>query len=404
VSHKLESNNIEEHSFDGSVAPWESKSRLQNLNDLRMKSLTLGESLIDFSMINPDLSPNRIFVDKLVQSCLKPHNHHYGVSKGIKKLREAFARKYQKVFSVNIDPSKEICTTFGSKDGLLQVMKACCPKGGRALLIAPVYPTYPALCSYNNISYDVFTADEFNFESIQKLKIKLESNNYDLLLTNFPQNPTGHIVSKNFWSELVSLCRSKKILIVNDFVYAEMVFGSNSAESILSVDTSYSGIVEIYSLSKAYNIPGWRVASLVGDPEIIEKVASIKSYVDYGLFLPLQLAVSQSLDTDEDLVSATRKTYERRAKLLSDGLIKLGWIVSMPRSGASVWAKVPDAYKNLNFHSSFEISESLLTKCSVYSLPGEVFGPNYSQFQRFALVQPEDRIREALIRLESYET
>ncbi len=375
---------------------------IEDLYSERLRLLNAGKEIFDLSMINPDLAPERAIVDKLVQASLKSYNHRYGASKGLKKLRESFALKYKRIFEIDLDPTSSICVTQGCKDAILQVLKVTCCPGDNVLVLSPTYPAYQFAIDYlglNCISVPLGITEDDTIEEIlsafKKHKIKIS-------LLNFPHNPTGRIYSGNFWQRVKDISLKYNALLVNDFTYGDMVFSGVPSLSALCGSNDFSGVIEIYSLSKSYSLPGWRVAGLVGDSSIIEKVSKVKSQIDYGTFMPIQIAASYALSSEEDFVSIPRETYHRRAKVLSEQLIKIGWDVDPPIAGACVWAKVSDKIKmklDCKDYNSYALSKLMLSEANVFTLPGEYFGVDYKDYVRFALVLSEDKIRSAINKL-----
>ena len=344
-----------------------------------------GQSLIDLSMINPDLEPARLLLDKLSEATINSHNHRYTVARGVRKTREAFAQKYE-CFGVNLDSDKEVCVTLGTKDALWQTLRAVAEPGEKVLVGAPTYPAYLAAIHHADLLHDVVNLQTTEEELLSSIENALATENYRAILLNFPNNPTGQMVSKHFWQKLALLVKNKNTAIINDFVYGEMGFKEKPV-SALCVGLE-SAVVETYSLSKAYNVPGWRVGAACGNREIISKIARIKSQVDYGLFLPIQMAAAAALTAPRSIVELTVSTYERRAKVLVEGLSRLGWNVQMPKAGASVWAKLPE-----NTGDSVSWCAHLLGVDGIATTPGTIFGESFSDYVRFALVVPEEKLR-----------
>jgi alanine-synthesizing transaminase len=373
---------------------WLREDPLAELNALKLERLSRGGGLVDLSMINPDLPPPRYLLDKLVEATFKPQNHRYAVSRGIRKLREAFAVKYGTVFGVKLDPEEEVCVTLGTKDGLVSALR-CLGRPGDAVAVAQ--PTYPAHLSAIQLAGGrpvFYELGNDGAELVSNIERVLESHRPNVLLLNLPNNPTGRVAHR---SELESICRSAAAwgaVVINDFVYGDMVHRGEAAPSVLSI-SSDGPKVEIYSLSKAYSVPGWRVGALVGPQAIVHQVARLKSHSDYGVFLPLQMAAAAGLGVSENLVAPLTRQYEHRARVLVDGLRRLGWRVELPAAGASVWAELP-----VDVAGSFEYVRQLLEEAGVFALPGKIFGAQWDRYVRFALVQGEERLREALQRME----
>ncbi len=370
---------------------------LNELHDLKLKRVDSGKPVYDFSMINPDIAPSRGVVDRLVQASLKGFNHRYGVSRGLKKLREAFADKYKRSFSTELNPAEDICVTLGSKDALLHLFRVIKGINPSLLVLDPCYPPFISAAQYHGLRVHRLNWNGSEDQTIKQITSFLETHKVGGIVLNFPMNPTGDVVSQRFWSALVNLAKQHGVLLVNDFAYGELVHKGECA-SLLSVPGAKDVAVEIYTMSKAYNVAGWRVAALLGNSTVIKTIAKIKSKIDYGMFLPVQIAAAGALVEGQDIVSATRETYARRLRVLSEGLQTLGWESYMPAAGASLWVKAPA--RHLRDGSSSDLIKEMLTKHGVALLPGEAFGESSKDFIRFAAVLPEDKIREALSELE----
>jgi alanine-synthesizing transaminase len=370
---------------------------------LQRMLLDAGREVVDLSMINPDLAPPRYMLDKLLEATGKTSNHRYAVSRGIRRLRAAFSFKYESAFSNVVDPEREVCVCLGSKDGLFQTLKVVLGKGEKALLPAPAYPAHVSavrLCGGTPVFFPVATSEGELLRSVESL---LESEKPRCLVINFPHNPTGVTLSEGCVRELGALCSRQGVTVINDFVYGEMGFDREApVPSFLPREGSRAGVVEVYSLSKAYSVPGWRVGAVVGDETIVKAVSKLKSHVDYGLFLPLQIAAAAALTAPTDLVGATAREYHRRARTLVAALERAGWEVACPRAGCSVWARIPDSVAAVVAPSSGGGAASLAVQFTSYFLqhdgvlvaPGPLFGEGSGNWVRFALVVGEERIRE----------
>jgi alanine-synthesizing transaminase len=308
---------------------------------------------------------------------------------------------------VQLDPEREACVCFGSKDATFQALRFLVAPGESVVVGAPVYPGHlsaVALVGADAVPWVYPTAPGAIAETLEPL---LQRSAARVLLLNLPANPTGVVVCSEWWQQLAVVCARHGVTVVNDFVYGEMCFSGEPAESALQTRSQGVRCVEVYSLSKAYNVPGWRVGALVGDAEVVRGVSRFKAHSDYGLFLPLQHAAAVALTAQEDLVRPTVMTYQRRVRLLASGLRALGWQVEEPRAGACVWAKYPEALQvpprgeqpgagHATGERSVWVAERLLREAGVLVAPGIVFGPAYDGYVRFAAVVPEERIREVL--------
>lgn len=370
---------------------------LSSLQRIKLARVEAGQPVFDFSMFNPDIFPARAIVDRLVQASLKGFNHRYGVSRGLKKLREGFAQKYEKAFGVSLSSADEVCVTLGCKDATLHLFRVLRCINKNILVLDPCYPPYLSAADYHGLTTHKIKWNGSEEECLSSIEKFLENQKVSALVLNFPMNPTGDVVSVRFWEKLVALAKRFSVLLINDFAYGELVhFGE--CPSLLSVPGAKDVTVEIYTMSKAYNIPGWRCAAIMGNSAVIGKVATIKSKIDYGMFLPVQVAAAAALSDGEDLVKGTREAYARRLKVLSQGLKNLGWYSVMPSAGGSLWVKPPKSL--LKDNGSSVLAEEILNKTGVGVLPGEIFGESNTGYLRLAAVLPEDKIREALSELE----
>jgi alanine-synthesizing transaminase len=373
---------------------------LQSLKALQHSLLLEGHPVCDLSMVNPDLAPPRVVLDRLLESVTKPANHRYAVSRGIRRLREAFSAKYAKRFGIELDPETEVCVCLGSKDATFQTLRALIKAGENVVVGAPSYPAHISAVSLVGGNYVPWTYSSEPTEAATALEGVLRSSNARVVVLNLPANPTGVVVGADWWRAIAEVCRRFDAIIVNDFVYGEMCFSGESAASALTAREYGARCVEVYSLSKAYNVPGWRVGAILGDPEVVKAVARLKSHSDYGLFLPLQYAATVALTASEDLVRSTVNAYQRRLRVLSTGLRSLGWEVLEPKAGASIWCRYP---RYLAQHveaakepASVKVAELLLREAGVLVTPGIVFGSEFDEFVRFAAVAPEERIRDVV--------
>lgn len=376
---------------------------LQPLKALQHALLLEGRAVVDLSMVNPDLTPPRAVLDRLLESITKPTHHRYAVSRGVRRLREAFSTKYAKRFSVELDPETEVCVCLGSKDATFQTLRSLVQPGDSVVVGAPSYPAHLSAVSLVGgrcvpwiYSVDPHTA----LASLEEIMV---SSSPKVILLNLPANPTGAVVSAEWWRAIADLCQRFNVTIVNDFVYGEMCFSGQPAASVLSAREGGARCIEVYSLSKAYNVPGWRVGAILGDPGVIRGVSRLKSHSDYGLFLPLQYAAAAALTSHDDLVRPTVLTYERRLRVLMNGLVSLGWDVVEPRAGASLWCRYPSylapTSEVRDEPASVRVAERILRESGLLVTPGVVFGREFDHFVRFAAVIPEERIRDVAMAL-----
>jgi len=372
---------------------------LRALKNLQHQMLVDGKQVFDLSMVNPDLSPPRAVLDRLLESVTKPLNHRYAVSRGVRRLREAFAVKYSSRFGVTLNPETEICVCLGSKDATYHAIKSLITVGDSVVVSSP---SYPAHVSSVTLAGGVVVPWECGVEpneAAAALDRLLASSRARVVLLNFPSNPAGVVVSEEWWMAIADVCWRYGAAIINDFVYGEMCFSGEPAVSALKVRERGVRCVEVYSLSKAYNVPGWRVGALVGDAQIVQAVARWKSHSDYGLFLPLQYAASVALTAPQDLVRPTVMAYDRRLRVLGAGLNKLGWDVQVPEAGACLWARYPTSIVPVGDSAtsgSVRVANELLARAGVLVTPGIVFGDAWDGYVRLSAVVTEERMREVV--------
>ncbi|NUQ80143.1 MAG: aminotransferase class I/II-fold pyridoxal phosphate-dependent enzyme [Bacteroidetes bacterium] len=358
--------------------------------------------IIDLGMGNPDLPTPDFIVKKLAEAATKPKNHRYSVSRGIFKLREALANWYLRRFNVSLDPDREVVTTIGSKEGLAHLMLACLDRGDTVLVPDPTYPihTYAAVISGAQVHHVAMPADEKEFFENIKRSFETTWPKPKMILTCFPSNPTAYVASDAFFRELVAFARSKDVWLINDQAYAELTFEGEPV-SILQIPGAKDVAVEFYTLSKTYNMAGWRVGFCAGNPQLVSALTKIKSYLDYGMFQPIQIAATVALNEGDRFIPELREVYRKRRDLLVDGLGKFGWTVPRPSASMFVWAQIPDfAASKL----SVEFSSLALENARVAFSPGLGFGSNGEGYVRIALVENEHRIRQAIRGLKAWMT
>ena len=365
------------------------------VGELKAKARAAGEDIIDFGMGNPDQPTPAHILDKLIETAQRDDTHRYSVSKGIPRLRRAIAHWYQTRFGVDIDPDTEAVATIGSKEGLAHLTLATLDKGDTVLVPNPAYPIHPYGCviAGADLRSIPLTGSEEEFFVELENAIKNTWPRPKMLILNFPGNPTGHTVDLGFFERVVGMCREAGIWIVHDIAYADIVFDGYKAPSILQVPGAKDIAVEFFSLSKSYNMPGWRVGFCVGNKELVGALARIKSYMDYGTFTPIQVAAIAALEGPQDCVRAIRDMYRDRRDVLCEGLNKLGWAVTPPKATMFVWAKIPEPFRELG---SIEFSKLLLKEAHVAVSPGVGFGDHGDTHVRFALIENEQRTRQAL--------
>lgn len=372
---------------------------LERLRQLQHKLVVDGTPVWDLSMLNPDLGPPRMVLDRLLESVTKTANHRYAVSRGVRRLREAFSQKYLTRFGQQLNPDTQVCVCLGSKDATFHALRVLVQPGDAVVVPTPAYPAHPsavALTGGRSVAWQVSSDPTRASSDLSQL---LAASHAKVLLLNLPSNPAGVVVPREWWCEVGKVCAEHSVTIINDFVYGEMCFSGEAAESALWAAQSGARCVEVYSLSKAYNVPGWRVGALVGASDIVAVVARLKSQSDYGLFLPLQYAASQALTTSDNLVAPTVQAYQRRLRVLSLGLNELGWSVVQPLAGACLWVQYPERLRAIRGYSRFQsvnVARHLLVEAGVVASPGAAFGANCDAWLRFAAVLNEERLRDVV--------
>lgn len=366
----------------------------KKLKTIKLKRVGDGLPLLDMSMVNPDIAPQREIVDRLQEAIVQNNIHKYSVSRGINKLRSSFSDYYSKMFNVALSPETEVCVTLGAKDALNIFIQSYCNAGDSVLVGAPTYPAYLTSFDIFRLKVSTFSIENSEEEILSELKDKLTKNNPKILVLNFPSNPIGNYVSKSFYKSLAEILtdhnqKSKvKCAICNDFVYGRLYHAEVPPVSILSgIDFKRLPVVEFYSLSKSYSVPGWRIGAILGNEELISDVSKSKSILDYGAFLPLQVAASFILSSNDDYTKEVKRKYHERATYLVDILKRSGFECEVPKAGCSIWAKLPEKYA-----CSFDYACQLIEKHGIASLPGSLFGEAYDKYIRFALVLPDVKL------------
>ena len=364
------------------------------VNQLKAKQRAAGEDIIDFGMGNPDQPPPQHIIDKLVEAAQRENTHRYSMSKGIPRLRKAVCDWYAQRYDVQLDPESQAIVTIGSKEGLAHLALATLGPGDVVLVPNPAYPIHPYGCviAGADIRHVPLTTGKDFFEELE-LAIRDLWPKPKMLILNFPANPTTQCVELEFFERIVSIAREHKIWLVHDIAYAEIVFDGYKAPSILQVPGAMDMAVEFYSLSKTYNMPGWRVGFMCGNRELVAALARIKSYLDYGMFTPIQIAAITALEGPQDCVGEIREMYRSRRDVLCEGLNQLGWEVEKPKATMFVWAPMPEAYRSMG---SLEFSKKLLLEAKVAVSPGVGFGQYGEGYVRFGLIENEHRTRQAI--------
>ncbi len=362
--------------------------------ELKMAARRRGEDIIDMSMGNPDQPTPQHITDKLVEAALRENTHGYSISKGIPRLRKAICDWYSRRYEVEFDPESEAIVTIGSKEGLAHLMLATLDRGDTVLVPNPSYPIhiYGAIIAGADIRSVRMTPDVDFFDELQR-GIKECTPKPKMMILGFPSNPTARCVELEFFERVIALARQHDILVVHDLAYADIVFDGWKAPSIMQVPGARDVAVEFFTMSKSYNMAGWRVGYMVGNKELVSALARIKSYHDYGTFTPIQVASIIALDGDQACVEEVRAMYQNRRDVLAKGLHEAGWMVEVPKASMYIWAKIPEAYAAMG---SLEFAKKLLAEARVAVSPGVGFGEYGDDHVRFALIENEARIRQAI--------
>jgi len=362
--------------------------------ELKLAARRRGEDIIDMSMGNPDGATPAHIVAKLIDVAQRPDTHGYSTSKGIPRLRRAISHWYRDRYSVDIDPDSEAIVTIGSKEGLAHLMLATLDRGDTVLVPDPSYPIhiYGAVMAGADIRSVPVSPDVHFFAELERA-IRGSYPKPKMIVLGFPSNPTAQCVELSFFEKVIALARQHDILVVHDLAYADIVFDGWKAPSIMQIPGAKDIAVEFFTLSKSYNMAGWRIGFMVGNPELVHALARIKSYHDYGTFTPLQVAAIAALEGDQQCVKDIAATYQSRRDVLVKGLHEAGWPVESPKASMYVWARIPEGYRSLG---SLEFAKQLLAKAKVSVSPGIGFGDFGDDHVRFALIENESRIRQAI--------
>jgi alanine-synthesizing transaminase len=369
------------------------------LTQLKSEARARGDDIIDFGMGNPDEATPQHIVDKLIETVQRPDTHRYSMSKGIPRLRRAMAHWYERHYQVTLNPETEVITTIGSKEGLAHLALAISGPGDTVLVPDPAYPihTYGFVIAGANVK-QIPLIDEVQFLQAIETAIEQTWPKPKALVISFPANPSTHCVDYPFFESVIALAKKHAIWVIHDLAYADIVFDGYKAPSILQVPGAIDIAIETYSLSKSYNMPGWRVGFACGNKELVGALTRIKSYLDYGTFTPIQVAAIAALEGSDDCVHAIRDVYEKRRNVLCDGLNELGWVVTRPKATMFLWAPIPSFYRHMG---SMEFSKYLLQEAHVAVSPGIGFGQQGDGFVRFGLIENIPRTRQALRNLKA---
>lgn len=364
------------------------------VNELKMKLRRAGEDIVDLGMGNPDLPTPKHIVEKLIEASQKPHNHRYSASRGITKLREAIANWYARRYGVDIDPETEAVVTIGAKEGLSHLILSLITPGDVVMVPNPTYPIHPySVILAGGDVRSVPIGPERNFLEDLEHAFRQTWPRPKILIISYPHNPTTAVVDGEFFQKIVDFAKENRILVIHDFAYADLTFDGYQAPSFLQAKGAKDVGVEFFSMSKSYSMAGWRVGFCVGNRHIVYALTRIKSYLDYGIFQPIQIAAIVALNGDQSCVQEIVDTYRSRRDTLIRGLNRIGWEVPSPKGTMFVWARIPEPFRSMG---SVEFSKFLIEKAKVAVSPGLGFGEYGDEYVRFALVENEHRINQAV--------
>ena len=364
------------------------------VNKIKMELRRKGEDIIDLGMGNPDIPTPKHIVDKLVEAAQKPHNHRYSASMGIRKLREAICNWYRRRYNVELDPEEEAIVTIGAKEGLSHLVLATIEPGDVVFVPNPTYPIHPysVIISGGDVRSIPIGPDRDFFEDLLNAT-KQTWPHPKMLIISYPHNPTTAIVDLDFFKNIVRFCKEHNIIVIHDFAYADLAFDGYTPPSFLQVPGAKDIGVELFSMSKSYSMPGWRVGFCVGNRHLVETLRRIKSYLDYGVFQPIQIASIIALNSPDGCVKEIVDIYRQRRDALVDGLNTTGWNIEKPKATMFVWAKIPPKFREMG---SLKFAELLLREAKVAVSPGIGFGEYGDEYVRFALVENPHRIKQAV--------
>ena len=377
------------------------------VNAIKMAARRAGEDIIDFSMGNPDGKTPQHIIDKLCESANKDKTSGYSTSMGIYKLRLAICNWYKRKYNVNLDPENEVVATMGSKEGFVNIARVIINPGDVAIVPTPAYPihTQAFIIAGGNVAKmplaynEKFELDENQFfENLHKtLNESIPRPKY--IVVNFPHNPTTVTCEKSFYERLITTAKKERFYIISDIAYADLTYDDYKTPSILEIEGAKDVAVETYTLSKSYNMAGWRVGFVVGNKRLVSALKKIKSWFDYGMYTPIQVEATIALDGDQTCVDEIRATYDKRMHILLEAFENAGWKLQKPRASMFVWAKLPESKRHLK---SLEFSKQLLQRASVAVSPGVGFGEAGDEYVRIALIENENRIRQAARNIKKY--
>ncbi len=366
----------------------------QQVNDLKAQLRKDGEDIIDLGMGNPDIPTPTHIVEKVIEAAKNSRNHRYSASMGIPKLRLAFANWWKRRYDVDLDPDTEVVACMGAKDALAHLVLATAGPGDMVFVPAPSYPIHPysVVIAGANLRHVPIRKDSDFFEDL-KAAVRMTWPSPKMLIISFPHNPTTMVVDQDFFKNIVEFAHEHKIMVVHDFAYADLTFDGYEAPSFLAVPGAKEVGVEMFSMSKSYSMAGWRVGCAAGNPEMIGALKRLKSYIDYGIFQPVQIASIIALNEDQNCVNEIVSEYKVRRDALCSGLKDCGWDVAPPRATMFAWARIPEQFRSMG---SLEFSKLLTKEAKVAVSPGIGFGPFADEYVRFALVENRMRINQAV--------
>jgi alanine-synthesizing transaminase len=364
------------------------------VDELKMEARRMGEDIIDLGMGNPDLPTPKHIVDKMIEAVEKSKNHRYSASRGITKLREAISDWYKVRFGVEIDPEEEAIVTIGAKEGIAHLVLAVICPGDVVFAPDPTYPIHPysVVIAGGDLRGIPIGPDRDFFEDLLTAT-KQTWPKPKMLIISYPHNPTTGVVDIEFFKKIVEFCKEHEMMVIHDFAYADLAFGGYKPPSFLQVPGAKDVGVEFYSMTKSYSMPGWRVGFCVGNREIVAALRRIKSYLDYGIFQPIQIAAIIALKGPDDCVKEIVDVYRERRDTLVDGLGRIGWEIDKPKGTMFVWGKIPEGFSKIG---SVEFSKLLIREAKVAVSPGIGFGQYGEGYVRFALVENKHRINQAV--------
>jgi alanine-synthesizing transaminase len=362
------------------------------INELKVAARARGEDVVDLGMGNPDIATPRPIVSKLIEAARNPRNHRYSASRGIVRLREAIATRYARKWNVTLDPNSEVVVTIGSKEGLAHLVLTLLGRDDVALVPEPAYPIHLhsiTIAGGRLVRLPAATPGDL----LEKLAPAFRAHRPRLMILCFPNNPTGACVDLPFFQTVIDLARQHGVFVVHDFAYADLAFDGYRAPSILEAEGAKEVAVETYTMSKGYSMAGWRVGFCAGNAEVIGALTRVKSYLDYGIFQPIQIASIIALNECEDHVTRIAGEYQRRRDVLVESLGRAGWTVDKPLGSMFVWAQIPEPFRSMG---SLEFAKLLIQRGQVAVAPGVGFGESADEYIRFALVENSQRIRQAV--------